>query len=87
MSVYIINFSQALKKCLIMISTKHCITATIEDNVINITYVGEQEIHRVLTYHCATYSLWPRLLFIGLYLALSAKSLDTPALNDRRCSR
>ena len=32
---------------------KHSISATIEGNVTDIIYVGELEIHTVLTYHCA----------------------------------
>ena len=35
----------------------------------------------VLTYHCATYSVWPSLLLIVLYLALTAKPFETPALD------
>ena len=87
-SVYIVNFLQALKKFLIMISAKHSVSATIESNVIDIVYVDEIEIHTVLTYHCATYTVWPGPFLVVLYLALNAKSLDTPALrvcNDPLC--
>ena len=31
-------------------------------------------------YHCATCSVWPGPLLIFLYLALTAKTLDTPDL-------
>ena len=55
MSVYIVSFLQILKICLVMISPKHSISATIEGNVIDSRYVGELEIHVVLPYHCATY--------------------------------
>ena len=78
MSVYIVNFLQALKKCLMMISQKHSISATIEGNVIDIMYLGELEIHTALTYHCTTYSAWPGPFLIVLYLVLNAKSLETP---------
>ena len=44
MSVYSTNFSQTLKKCLIMISSKHTITATIEGNVVDLIDVGKLEI-------------------------------------------
>ena len=37
-----------LKESLIMISLKHSITATIEGNVVDVTYVCELEIHTVL---------------------------------------
>ena len=63
-----------------MISAKHCITGTIEGNGIDIIYIGELEIHTVLMYHCATYSVSSGSLLIVLYLALTAKSLDTPVL-------
>ena len=45
--------------------------------VMDIIYVGELETYTVLTYHCASYSVWPSLLLILLYLALNAKTLDT----------
>ena len=59
MSVYIVNFLQTLKKCLIIIIPKYNITATIEGNAIDIIHEGELEIHTALTCHCATYSAWP----------------------------
>ena len=71
-----------LKKYLIMIGPKHSITATIEGNVIDITYVDKLEIQTVFMYHCATYGAWPILLLIVLYLVLTAKSLDTPGIKD-----
>ena len=71
---------QSLEKLLIMISPKHGITASIEGNVIDITYVGELEIHAEFTYHSATYSVWPGPLLFVLYLAPTAKTLDTPVL-------
>ena len=74
MSVYIVIFLQTLKKCLIVMCPKHSITPTIESNVIDLTYVGEQEIHAVLTCNCAICSMWPSPLFIVLYLALIAKA-------------
>ena len=64
-----------------MIYLKHNITATIEGNVIDIIYVGEPEIQIVLTNSYLTYRVWPGPLLIVLYLALSAKTLDTLALN------
>ena len=67
-----------MRKCLTMTSPKHNISATIEGNAVDIIYVGELEIHTVLTYHCANYSVWPGSLLIVLYLALTAKTLDTP---------
>ena len=58
MSVYIINFLQALKKFLIMIGPNHCICATIEEsNVIDTIYLGELEIDVVSTFHCGAYSM------------------------------
>ena len=71
------QFLQALK---ILVGPKHSISAIIEGNIIDIIYVGELEIHTVLSYHCAIYSVWPNLLLIVLFLALNAKSLDTPDL-------
>ena len=64
---------QALKKFLTMISPKHSIAATIEDNVIDIIYVGELEIHTLVTHHCVTYSVWPGPLLIVLHFALNAQ--------------
>ena len=78
MSVYIANFLQTLKKSRIVINLKHSIIFTIEGNVFDIIYVGELEVHTVLMCHCATYSLWPAPLYIALYLALAAKTLDIP---------
>ena len=63
-----------------MISQKLSITFTIDGNVIVIIYIGEIEIHTVLMYHCASYSVRPCPLLIVLYLALAAKILDTPDL-------
>ena len=77
-SVYIVNFLQTLKGCLIMIGTMHSIITTIEGYVMDITNIGEQEIQTVLTHHCATYSERPGPLLVALYLALTAGSLDTP---------
>ena len=74
MSVYIVNFLQTLKKCLIMTSLKHSTTATTEGNVTDIIYIGKLEIYTVLTYHCATYSVWPIPLVNILYLVLTAKT-------------
>ena len=39
-----------------MISLKQSITATIDGNGIDISFL---EIHAFLTYHCAKYSVWP----------------------------
>ena len=72
MSVYTVNFCER--------SPEHSINATIEANVIDPIYVDELEIYTVLTYHCATYSLWPGPLLIVLYLALNAKGVSTPVL-------
>ena len=80
MSVYIVKLLQVLKKCPIMISSKHCISATTEGNVVDTIYVGELETPLVLTYHCATCSVRPGPLFIALYLALNAEGLDTPEI-------
>ena len=52
-------------------------------NVIDITYVGELEIHTVLMYHCDAYSVWPGPLHIVLYLDFTAKTLGTPALSKQ----
>ena len=76
-----------MKKCLIIINLKHSISATIDINVIDTIYVGELEIHRVLTYHCATYSVWPSPLLIVLYLVLTAKTLDTSDLHSFESNR
>ena len=65
-----------------MIRPKHSITATIENNVIDFIYVGELEMHTVVTYQCATYSVWPGPLLIVLYLALTAKTYETPAVSN-----
>ena len=80
MSLYIVNFLQALKKFLIIISPKHCISVTIEGNVIEIIYVGELEILTILTYHYATFSVCPGPLLIALDLTLTVKTLDTHGL-------
>ena len=66
-----------------MINPKDSITATIEGNVIDITYVSELEIDTVLTYHYVTYSVWPGPLFIVLYSVLAAK-LWTPLLTANK---
>ena len=76
------QFLQASRKCLIMISPGQSITATIEGNVIDTIYVGELEIRTVLTYHCATYSVWLGQLLIVLYLTLTAKTLENAALGN-----
>ena len=55
MRLYISSIFANVEECLIMIRPKHSISTAIEDNII---YVGELEIHTVLTYHCATYSVW-----------------------------
>ena len=52
MPVYVANFLQTLKKCLIVMGPKR--TATIKGNVIDIIYEGGLEIHTVLTYCCST---------------------------------
>ena len=80
MSLYIVNFLQGLRKCLIMIGLRYSISATTEGSAVYIIYVGEQEIHRVLTCHCANYTVWPGPLLIVLCSAFAAKSLDTLAL-------
>ena len=67
-----------MKKCLIIINLKHSISATIDVNVIDIIYVGELEIHTILTYQCAKYCVWPGPLVVVPYLTLTAKTLDTP---------
>ena len=77
MFVYIVTLLQTMKKCLVTICPKHSISAAIEGNVIDVTYVGDLEIHRVLTYHCPKYSVWPGLLLIVVCLALTVKSLTT----------
>ena len=56
-----------------MKSPKHRITANIEGNVVDITYIGELEIHTVSTHHFATYRALPGPSRILLYLALTAK--------------
>ena len=61
-----------------MINAIHSITATIE----GIIYVGELETHTVLMFHGVTDSVWPGSLFIVLYVALTAKTLDTPGLQE-----
>ena len=70
---------QTLRKCLIMTSPKHSITATIEDNVIYIIISG-QEIHTVLSYHYFTYRVLPDPLLIALYVVLATKTLKTSNL-------
>ena len=74
MSVYIDNILQILKKCLIMISPKHSIIATITGNVIDITYVGEREIHTVFTYYRVTYHCLARPVAYCSALALTVKA-------------
>ena len=88
MSVYIVNLLQTLKKCLL--SPKYNISASIEGNGIDIIYASELEIDTVLTYHCATYIVWPDPLLIVLYLVLTAKILGTPDLGSpktRHCNK
>ena len=85
MPVYIINFLEALKKCLIVTSPKHIISPTIKGNVVDIIYLGEQEAHTEFTPHCATYGVWLGLLLIAPYLAANAKRLDIPDLTDVIC--
>ena len=82
MSVYIANF---LKICLIMISLQHRITATIEANVSDIIH-GDLEIHTVLLYHCATYSVWPGSVPVVLHMVFTAETLDTHALRNTSLS-
>ena len=65
-----------------MNSPKRSITATIEGNVIDVIYVDELEIHAVLSYHCASYCVWPGPLLIVLYMTRTAKILDTPELEQ-----
>ena len=65
-------FVQTVKKCLIMISPKHGITAALEGTVIGIMYVGELEIHTVLTYQYVTYSARLGPFLIALYVAFTA---------------
>ena len=43
-------------------------------NVIEIRHVGELEIHTVLTYHCANYSVWSGPSLTVLYLVFTAKT-------------
>ena len=66
---------------MIMISSNHCFTATIEGNVIDINHIGELEIHAVDHSLTLSYLQRPGLLVIVLYLALTAKTLDIPASN------
>ena len=69
MSVYIVNFSHLLKKCLIMISPEDSISATIEGNDFDIIYVGELELRTELTVliivcgptRCLLVCIWPLL--------------------------
>ena len=79
MTAYTVNCLQTLQKCLMMISSNHSITAIIEGNDID-RYVGVLEVHTELTYHYATYSVWPSPLLVALYLALAAKCLHAPAM-------
>ena len=53
-----------------------------EGIVIDIIYVGELEIHTVLTYHCTTFSLWPGPLPIVLHMGLTAKPSDTADIHS-----
>ena len=75
--LYVLSIFGNIEEISDMISPQHSITATIEGKVIDVTYVGELEIHAVLTYHCATYSVLPGP---PLYLALTAKTLNTLVL-------
>ena len=65
-------------------NSKHSISATIGGNVIDIIYIGKLEIHTVLSYHLATYSVWPGPLFIVLHLALTAKTFDAPGIDVKQ---
>ena len=59
---------QTLKQCLATISQKDSITATIEGKFLDIIYVGELEIHTVLTRHCALIVCGPaRCLFFSIW--------------------
>ena len=58
---------------------KHSITATIEGNVFHIRNVGELQIHTILTYYCASYSVSPGPFAIALYLACT----ETPYFNSK----
>ena len=82
--VYIVNFLRTSEKCLIIVSSEHIITNTIEGNAIDITYVDELEFPTVLTYHCATASVWPSMLVIAQYFVLTVKTLDIPSLECQR---
>ena len=78
--LYVLSIFGNIEEISDMICPQHSITATIEGKVIDIKYVGELEIHAVLTYHCATYSVLPGPSLIALYLALTAKTLNTLVL-------
>ena len=60
-------------KYLMLISQKHSIAATIDSNVIDIIYVDELEMYKVVMRHYVTYSVRPGLLLNSLYLALIVK--------------
>ena len=79
-SLYIFSYFEPSSIRMITIIPKQCITATIEDIAIDIVYVGELEIHTTLTDCCATFRIWSGPLLIALYLALTAKALDTPGM-------
>ena len=68
-----------------MINLNYSISTTNECNFIGITYVGELEVHAVVTCHCAKYSVCPGPLLIVLNLALIANALDTPGLIPHIC--
>jgi len=62
-----------------MISLKHSIIATIEGFAIDIVYVGELELHTVLTFtivcgpaHCLLFSMWP-CFYLNPYTELFCK--------------
>ncbi|XP_044052223.1 general transcription factor II-I repeat domain-containing protein 2-like [Siniperca chuatsi] len=57
---------------------KDSITAPTESNVLHI--IGDLEIHTVIMCQYVTSCVWPGPLLIFLYLALTKKTLDTPAL-------
>ena len=81
-SLYILSiFLQTLKKVYDMTSPKHSITATIESNIFDFIYVGELEINTELTHHCPKYSVWPGPLPITVYMAHTAKALETTGLD------
>lgn len=69
-----------LLTCQPSFNPKDSITAPTECNVLHI--IGELEIHTVFMYQYVTSNVWPGPgpLFFFMYLALTKKTLDTPAL-------